>query len=45
MLSQIDMLYEIFMQSGLPQYSKDALGERMAKMKKTLGVGEEDDRA
>ena len=45
MLSQIDMLYEIFMQSGLPQYSKDALGEKMSKMKKTLGVGEENERA
>ena len=40
MLSQIDMLYEVFMQSGLPQYSKDALGERVAKMKKSLAEGE-----
>ena len=41
MLSQIDMLYDIFMQSGIPQYSKDALGEKVAKMKKELGIGEE----
>ena len=45
MLSQIDMLYEIFMQSGIPQYAKDSLGERVTKMKKALTAGEEDDRA
>ena len=38
--AQIDMLYEVFMQSGLPQYSKDALGERVARMKKSLTEGE-----
>ena len=31
--SQIDMLYDIFMTSALPQYQKDAVGERVAKMK------------
>ena len=41
MLSQVDMLYEIFMNSSLPQYSKDALGERIADMKKTIRSGEE----
>ena len=41
MLSQIDMLYEIFMNSALPQYSKDALGEKIADMKKSIKVGEE----
>ena len=30
---QIDMLYDIFMSSALPQYQKDAVGERIAKMK------------
>lgn len=45
MLSQIDVLYEIFMQSGIPQYAKDSLGEKVAKMKKSLLVGEENDRA
>ena len=31
--SQIDMLYDIFMASALPQYQKDAVGEKVAKMK------------
>ena len=31
--TQIDMLYDIFMSSALPQYQKDAVGERIAKMK------------
>ena len=31
--AQIDMLYDIFMCSALPQYQKDAVGERIAKMK------------
>ena len=39
MLSQIDMLYEIFMHSSLPQYSKDALGEKVAEMKKSISLG------
>ena len=43
MLSQIDMLYEIFMNSALPQYSKDALGEKVSQMKKSIDLGEEDD--
>ena len=43
MLSQIDMLYEIFMNSALPQYSKDALGEKVAEMKKSIAVGEGND--
>ena len=34
--TQIDMLYDIFMTSALPQYQKDAVGERVAKMKETL---------
>lgn len=40
MLSQVDMLYEIFMNSALPQYSKDALGEKFAQMKKSITGGE-----
>ena len=40
MNSQIDMLYEIFMQSSLPQYSKDAIGEKVAALKKELKDGE-----
>ena len=35
--SQIDMLYDIFMTSALPQYQKDAVGERVAKMKGAIG--------
>ena len=34
--SQIDMLYEIFMSSSLPSYQKDAIGEKVAEMKKAL---------
>ena len=34
--AQIDMLYDIFMSSALPQYQKDAIGERVAKMKEAL---------
>ena len=36
MSAQIDMLYIIFMSSSLPQYSKDAVGERIAEMKAAL---------
>ena len=36
MLSQVDMLYDIFMQSSLPQYSKDAVGEKVTAMKKEI---------
>ena len=34
--AQVDMLYSIFMSSSLPQYSKDAVGERIAEMKAAL---------
>lgn len=34
--AQIDMLYDVFMCSALPQYQKDAIGERMATMKGAL---------
>lgn len=40
MLSQVELLYEIFMQSSLPQYSKDAVGEKVSEMKKRLLGGE-----
>ncbi|MBQ7387364.1 MAG: hypothetical protein IJW03_04265 [Clostridia bacterium] len=36
MLSQIDMLYDIFMASALPQYQKDAVGRRVQMMKEEL---------
>jgi hypothetical protein len=36
MSAQVDMLYNIFMSSSLPQYSKDAVGERISEMKAAL---------
>ena len=36
MLSQIDMLYDIFMASALPQYQKDAVGTKVQMMKEEL---------
>ena len=38
--AQVDMLYEIFMSSSLPQYSKDAVGEKISAMKAALSQGE-----
>lgn len=34
--TQIDMLYEVFMSSSLPAYQKEAVGERVAEMKRSL---------
>lgn len=34
--SQVDMLYDIFMSSALPQYSKDAVFEKISAMKEAL---------
>ncbi len=36
MSAQVDMLYNIFMSSSLPQYSKDAVGERISEMRAAL---------
>ena len=33
---QIDMLYAIFMSSGLPQYQKDEIGEKIKEMREEL---------
>lgn len=38
--AQIDMLYDVFMSSALPQYQKDAVGEKIAKMKEALAENE-----
>ena len=38
--AQIDMLYDIFMTYALPQYQKDAVGEKIAKMKEALAENE-----
>jgi hypothetical protein len=43
LLAEIDMLYEIFINSSLPQYSKDTVSERIVKMKKSLCHGDEDE--
>ncbi len=41
---QINMLYDIFMSSGLPQYRKDEVGERVAVMRRLIASeGKEDD--
>ena len=42
MKAQVDMLYEIFMTSSLPQYAKDSVGERIAEMKTKLSYGDEE---
>lgn len=34
--AQVDMLYDIFMTSALPQYQKDAVGEKIAAMREVL---------
>lgn len=41
--SQIDMLYEIFMSAGLPQYLKDSVGEKISQMRSALGKEEKND--
>ncbi len=38
MQNQIDMLYDIFMTSALPQYKKDDVGSRIAAMKEQLKI-------
>ena len=38
MTAQIDMLYDIFMTSSLPQYQKDAVNERIREMKEVTGI-------
>ena len=40
MSAQIEMLYDVFMSSALPQYKKDAVGERVSLMRKQLAHGE-----
>ena len=38
--AQIEMLYDVFMCSALPQYQKDAVGEKIARMKEALAENE-----
>ena len=40
MQGQIDMLYDIFMTSALPQYKKDEVGTRINEMKEKLVINE-----
>ena len=40
--TQVDMLYDIFMSSSIPLYQKEAVGERISEMKKTLQKGAEE---
>lgn len=40
MSAEVEMLYDIFMSSALPQYKKDAVGERVSAMRKQLGYRE-----
>lgn len=40
MTAQVDMLYSIFMSSSIPAYQKEAVGESIAEMKKTLTASE-----
>ena len=35
------MLYSIFMTSALPQYQKDEVGARIAKMREVIGDDED----
>ena len=42
MSAQTDMLYAVFMASGLPQYQKEEIGERIAEMRKELQLNESD---
>lgn len=37
---ELDMLYDIFMTSALPEYEKARVGERMTKLKEVLNSGE-----
>ncbi len=39
LLAQTEMLYEIFMTSSLPQYQKDIVGEKTAKMREQISDG------
>ena len=40
MLAEIEMLYDIFTSSSLPQYAKEEVGIKIADMRAALGAGE-----
>ncbi len=41
--SQVDMLYEIFLSSALPQFAKEAVAERVTAMRRMLSGGTENE--
>ena len=41
MNTQIDMLYELFMASGIPQFQKEAVAERVKIMKEAIRTNED----
>lgn len=41
--AQVELLYEIFMGSALPQYQKDRVGESIAEMRAALGARTEEE--
>lgn len=41
MLSQVEMLYDIFMATALPQYKKDEIGEKIGAMREELKLCDE----
>ncbi len=43
LISQIELLYDVFMSSSLPAYQKEAVGERVREMKKLLKAGSENE--
>ncbi len=40
MTTQVELLYDIFMSSSIPQFQKELVGESVAKMKEALGGNE-----
>ncbi|MBR2342726.1 MAG: hypothetical protein IKA64_00560 [Clostridia bacterium] len=44
MREQVELLYDVFMSSSLPQYKKDEIGERVAKMRMELSENEAADK-
>lgn len=42
-LAEVELLYEIFMSSSLPQYQKEAVGEKIHEMKKKIATGNENE--
>lgn len=42
LLSQTEMLYDLMMTSGLPLYQKEAIGEKMAKLKEKINEADKE---